>query len=146
VLITREVDYAVRCVLEVARNGHTSTAEVAANAGIPLSILGRLVSATSKAGILQTRRGAKGGIRLARDPSEITMLEVIEAVNGPLTVNLCSSDPGYCEVSDGCPIMPVCAEATRQLEQVFSISFDQLVGTSDWKQHLTGDGQGGDLP
>jgi Rrf2 family protein len=132
-LITREIDYAVRCVLEVARRGQTSTAEVAEAAGIPVSILGRIVSAASKAGILETRRGAKGGVRLSRDPAEISMLEVIEAVNGPLTVNLCCDDPDYCEHSDDCPIMPICADATRQLERVFSVSFGELLD-SGWQQ------------
>lgn len=126
-MITREVDYAVRCVLDVARNGRTSTGAVAERAGIPLSILGRIVAAVSKAGILETRRGVKGGIDLARDPSEISLLDVIEAVQGPLFVNICCEDPKACEAADDCVIRPVCEDAFDEITRVFSVTYDTLL-------------------
>ncbi len=126
-LITREVDYAVRCVLDVARTGHTSTGAVAERAGIPPSILGRIVAAVSKAGILTTRRGVKGGIDLARDPSEISLLDVIEAVQGPLFVNICCEHPETCDAATNCPIRPVCEDAFDELRRVFSVTYDTLL-------------------
>lgn len=127
VLITREVDYAVRCVLDVAQNGRTSTGEVAKRAGIPVSILGRIVAAISRAGILTTRRGVNGGIELGRDPAEISLLEVIEAVQGPLHVNLCCEHPEACSIADICPIRNVCQEAFREVTRVFSVTYAELL-------------------
>ncbi len=126
-LITREVDYAVRCVLDVARNGSTSTGAVAERAGIPVSILGRIVSAISKAGILTTKRGVNGGISLARPASEISVLEVIEAVQGPLYVNLCCEHPQACESAEECVIRPVCEDAFNEVTRVFSVTYDVLL-------------------
>ena len=126
-LITREVDYAVRCVLDVARTGRTSTAAVAERAGIPISILGRIVAAASRAGILETRRGINGGINLARAPDQISLLDVIEAVQGPLHINICCEHPDACEVMDECPIRPVCQEAFGEVTRIFSITYEQLL-------------------
>ena len=126
-MITREVDYAVRCVLDVARNGRTSTGAVAERAGIPVSILGRIVAAVSRAGILSTRRGIKGGIDLAKDPSEISLLDVIEAVQGPLFVNICCESPDACELGGDCVIRPVCEDAFNEVRRVFSVTYDTLL-------------------
>ena len=126
-LITREVDYAVRCVLDVARTGRTSTAAVADRSGIPISILGRIVAAVSRAGILETRRGVNGGVDLARDPSEISLLDVIEAIQGPLHVNVCCEDPQACDESSDCAIRPVCEEAFNEVTRVFSVTYDTLL-------------------
>ncbi len=80
-LVTREADYAVRCVVEVARAGRTSAAQVARVQGISPTFLGKIVQSLARAGILATRRGVGGGISLARAVEDITLLQVIEAVD-----------------------------------------------------------------
>uniref|UniRef100_A0A831XQJ3 NADH-quinone oxidoreductase subunit L n=1 Tax=Thermus islandicus TaxID=540988 RepID=A0A831XQJ3_9DEIN len=84
VLVTREADYAIRCVLEVARHGRISAARVAALQGISPTFLGKIVRSLARAGILATRRGVGGGIALAVPAGSITVLHVIEALEGPL--------------------------------------------------------------
>jgi Rrf2 family protein len=127
VLVTREADYAVRCVVEVARAGHTSAAQVARLQGISPTFLGKIVQSLAKAGILATRRGVGGGITLARPPEEFTLLEVIEAVVGPLCIVECLRQPKGCEHQADCPAYPYLAAAQRRLRDGLSVSFAEVL-------------------
>jgi len=115
--ITRQADYAVRAVLYLARNGHqrTATSMIAEKQRIPPSFLAKIVSQLSIAGLLHTSRGARGGVSLARPPQEITLLEVIEAIDGPIQLNECVGDAGACSFDDDCPLRPVWCDAQEQL-------------------------------
>lgn len=115
--ITRQADYAVRAVLHLARNGdqRVATNVIADEQNIPPSFLAKIVSQLSIAGLLHTSRGARGGVTLARDPSEISLLEVIEAIDGPIRLNECVGENGSCTFDEGCPLRPVWCEAHEQL-------------------------------
>ena len=85
--ITRQADYATRAILYLARfnrGERVSTSQVAKEQKIPQSFLAKIISQLSVAGLLHTSRGARGGISLAREPEQITLLEVIEAIDGPI--------------------------------------------------------------
>src|SRR4030042_5301649 len=104
--ITRQADYAVRAVLHLAKmdNGtRAATSRIAEVQKIPPSFLAKIVSQLSVAGVVQTSRGARGGVSLARDPSEINLLEVIEAIAGPIMLNECVNDRSVCTFGDACP-------------------------------------------
>lgn len=116
--ITRQADYAVRAVLYLARLGSTqrvATSQVAQEQRIPPSFLAKIISQLSIAGLLHTSRGARGGITLARDPKDITLLEVIEAIDGPIMLNECVGDGGTCTFDHDCPLRPVWCEAQDEL-------------------------------
>lgn len=116
--ITRQADYAVRAVTFLARLGEdcrAATSQIAEEQKIPPSFLAKIVSQLSVAGLLQTSRGARGGVSLARSPEEITLLEVVEAIDGPIFLNECVCDSGACIFSDDCPIHPIWVEAQEQL-------------------------------
>ena len=118
--ITRQADYAVRAVLHLARMGNTeraATSTVAKEQNIPPSFLAKIISQLSIAGLLHTSRGARGGVTLARDPQEITLLEVVEAIDGPIQLNECVSSDGACTFDDNCPIKPVWCSAQEELVQ-----------------------------
>src|SRR5678815_3687178 len=92
--ITRQADYAVRAVLHLARMGNNdraATSTIAKEQNIPPSFLAKIISQLSIAGLLHTSRGARGGVTLARDPKDITLLEVVEAIDGPIQLNECVS-------------------------------------------------------
>ncbi|MCE7861664.1 MAG: Rrf2 family transcriptional regulator, partial [Chloroflexi bacterium CFX2] len=110
-------DYAVRAVLHLARNGETRTATsvIAEEQKIPPSFLAKIISQLSIAGLLHTSRGARGGVTLARDPKEITLLEVIEAIDGPIQLNECVGETGVCTFDANCPLRPVWCEAQEEL-------------------------------
>lgn len=115
--ITRQADYAVRAVLYLARNGdqRTATSMIAEKQRIPPSFLAKIVSQLSIAGLLHTSRGARGGVALARDAKDITLLEVVEAIDGPIQLNECVGDAGECSFDDDCPLRPVWCDAQEQL-------------------------------
>lgn len=128
--ITRQADYATRAILHLARADHgerVATSQVAREQKIPPSFLAKIISQLSVAGLLQTARGARGGISLARDPSQITLLEVIEAIDGPIQLNLCVADSGVCTLEENCPLRTVWCEAQNELvEKLKATNFAQL--------------------
>lgn len=116
--ITRQADYAVRAILYLARmepNQRAATSQVAQDQHIPPSFLAKIISQLSIAGLLHTSRGARGGVTLAREPKDITLLEVIEAIDGPIMLNECVSDNSICTFDDDCPLRPVWCEAQKDL-------------------------------
>lgn len=124
--ITRQADYAVRAVLYLSSldNGNRApTSQIAREQHIPPSFLAKIVSQLSVAGVVQTSRGARGGVALARPASDISLLEVIEAIDGPITLNECVHNPQACIFGDDCPVQEVWCQAQGQLVQ-------QLEGTS----------------
>jgi Rrf2 family protein len=129
--ITRQADYAIRAVLHLARVGtgrRASTSQIALDQNIPPSFLAKIVSQLSVAGLLQTSRGARGGVSLARAPHDITLLEVIEAIDGPILLNECVADEANCTFSEDCPLRPVWCEAQAELvARLSSTHFGQFV-------------------
>lgn len=116
--ITRQADYAVRAVLYLARLGpdrRAATSQIAQDQQIPPSFLAKIVSQLSVAGLLQTSRGARGGVSLARTPDEISLLEVVEAIDGPILLNECVAANGVCTFGDDCPMRPVWCDAQAEL-------------------------------
>jgi len=86
VKVTAKADYAVRATLELARveDGLVKGERIAQAQGIPLKFLENILIDLRHAGIVYAQRGAEGGYRLARAPSEVSVGEVIRAVEGPL--------------------------------------------------------------
>ncbi|GMV32812.1 MAG: Rrf2 family transcriptional regulator [Chloroflexi bacterium] len=115
--ITRQADYAVRAVLHLARNSEarTATSVIAIEQKIPPSFLAKIISQLSIAGLLHTSRGARGGVTLARTPQEITLLEVVEAIDGPIQLNECVGERGSCAFDKDCPLRPIWCDAQEEL-------------------------------
>jgi Rrf2 family protein len=129
--ITRQADYAVRAVLYLAQLGpdkRAATSTIAQEQQIPPSFLAKIVSQLSVAGLLQTSRGARGGVSLARSPEQISLLEVVEAIDGPIYLNECVAANGVCTFGDDCPMRPVWCDAQAELvERLKSTTFDHFV-------------------
>lgn len=116
--ITRQADYALRAAVEVARledGERVATATIAERQKIPLPFLAKIVSQLVVRGILEATRGASGGVNLARPADMITMREIIEAIDGPITLNRCTRDPAVCEFSATCPFCEIFTEAQQIL-------------------------------
>ena len=129
--ITRQSDYATRAILYLARVGkgeRVTTSQVAKEQKIPPSFLAKIISQLSIAGLLHTSRGARGGVALAREPKNITLLEVIEAIDGPINLNVCVGREGVCSFEDHCPIQLVWCDAQNELEtKLKNTTFAQLI-------------------
>ncbi len=117
-LVTRETDYAVRCILYLAQehNRIASVTEVARPMHIPKSFLAKILQRLVRNGILESIRGAQGGFRLAMKPSEISLLSIMEAIQGPAVINVCAVDSKRCRMSSTCAVHPVWVEIRKEVE------------------------------
>lgn len=121
--ITRQADYAVRAVLHLARLGpsaQASTANIARGEGIPVHFLAKIVSQLTQANILRTTRGARGGVSLARAPEDLSLLEVVEAIDGPIELNVCVLHPERCPEGSTCVVRPFWQESQAVLVESLS--------------------------
>ncbi|HLE53608.1 MAG TPA: Rrf2 family transcriptional regulator [Anaerolineales bacterium] len=132
--ITRQADYAMRAVLYLSKLGsdrRAATSQIAEEQHIPPSFLAKIVSQLSVAGLLQTSRGARGGVSLARPPEDISFLEVVEAIDGPIFLNECVADGGVCTFGESCPMRPVFCDAQAELvSRLENTSFGSVLNTN----------------
>src|SRR5210317_1948482 len=96
-MITREIDYALRAVLYLTKQANPAevvvTAKLAEDMDIPYRFLRKIISRLSKAGIVKSHRGKSGGVTLPRPSSEISLSNVINAIDSSaFKVNLCTDD------------------------------------------------------
>ncbi len=118
--LTRSADYAVRAMLDIAEQtyndeGRARTHMVAERQDIPPALLAKLVPLLVRAGLLDSQRGARGGLVLARPASDISMLEIVEAIEGPIAINRCTATPGQCDKVNQCSVHPVWQKAQDYL-------------------------------
>jgi Rrf2 family protein len=106
-LLSRQADFAVRVVLDLATLGEGPIREVARRQSVSPAYVGRISQSLVRAGLVRSQRGRLGRLALARSPEEITMLDVIEAVDGPIRVDRCLLAPGECGRELFCPAYPV---------------------------------------
>ncbi|MBI4948696.1 MAG: Rrf2 family transcriptional regulator [Deltaproteobacteria bacterium] len=118
--ITRDGEYAVRAVLYLATHEDRISliSEISESQDVPKSYLSKIMQSLSRAGLVKSRRGAKGGFLLARPAGSITLRETIEAVEGPIHLNVCLIKKGECSRDDVCPVHPVWREAQKRLFEV----------------------------
>lgn len=132
--ITRQADYAVRAMIYLTQLGNerrASTSQIAQEKHIPPSFLAKIVSQLSVAGLLQTSRGARGGVSLARAPEAISLLDVVEAIDGPIQLNECVGDHSACSFGNDCPMKPVWCDAQHELvSRLSSTNFAQMIQTT----------------
>jgi Rrf2 family protein len=121
--ITKQADYALRAVLYLARiedGSKASTKAIAEKQKIPPSFLAKIVSQLSIAGLIQTSRGARGGVILARPPEQVSILDVIEAIDGPILLNECTGTPKICPFEGKCPLHDVWCETRNMIHDKLS--------------------------
>jgi len=117
--ITRQTEYAIRTMLELAlapEGEVLSTRYISERQDIPEDFLKKTIKLPALADLVVTQRGTGGGVRLAKPADQITMLDIITAVEGPISLNVCLS-PAY-----NCPNQPTCPS-----KQVFQRAQEALV-------------------
>jgi Rrf2 family protein len=122
--LTAKSEYGLLAMIELAcrfGEGPASAREIAERRGIPPRFLEQLFVALRRAELVTAVRGARGGFVLARDPAQITTLDVVEALEGPLTASVCDTERGLeCGHAGSCAAAPVWARATAALRDVFA--------------------------
>lgn len=128
--IGRHTDYAARLLLHLAclePDARVTIAEVAAQRLLPTAFVRRLVGKLTRAGILATVRGLGGGIRLAKPAAEITLLDLVNAMEGGVALNHCVDNLNACPLAHGCPVQSAWSGVTRTLEDSLrAVTFAQL--------------------
>lgn len=104
--LTRRGDYAVRAALVLARDGtgQATAASLAAETAIPASYVPQVMGDLVRAGLVANRRGRHGGYRLARPPADISLLAVVEAVEGDGRRRTCVLRGGPCRREGACDV------------------------------------------
>ncbi len=103
--ISKLTDYGTVVLAHLAGHpGVVSSADVAAGTGVALPTVSKLLKALGRAGRVHSTRGASGGYELARAPHEISAAEIIDALEGPVSITECASDDSHCEHEDVCNV------------------------------------------
>jgi Rrf2 family protein len=128
--VTREADYAVRCILYLSQEaGRTISApEISKSTFIPRSFVAKILQRLSKKELVKSVQGIAGGFQLAKGPGEVNLLEVIEAIQGPVATNLCAVDNRLCDKSSNCTVHPVWVKLKQITEnQLREVTFAKLI-------------------
>lgn len=129
--INLESDYAVRIVSHLCRSGEKIDAKtISEHTGVTLRFALKILRKLVAAGIVKSFKGTQGGYQIAKKPSEITLLEVIETVEGTYCFSRCLSQEhecaGWCQHAD-CKVQHVYSKITQQVRRELSqVCFDSL--------------------
>jgi len=131
--LTAKSEYGLLAAIDLSCHfgeGPTSAREISEHRGIPPRFLEQLLVQLRRAGIVTALRGAHGGFELARNPRSISVLEVVEALDGPLSSSVCDAEAaGGCLKSSSCAASLVWGKATGALREVFaSTTLAELAG------------------
>ncbi len=128
--LTRKGEYAIRGIILLARQPHgkvTLLSEIAEAADVPQTFLAKIFQSFAKLGIVKSSRGTGGGFSLARPASAISLLEVVEAVEGPIMPNRCLSGDDSCERSQTCAVHIIWRKVQEQAVTVMAgVSIEAL--------------------
>ncbi len=131
-LLRREESYAIHALIYAAENPGAPTAQMAADLKFPPAFLAKVLRRLAEVGYLDNRTGRKGGITLNVDPAQLTLLDVVESVSGPLVLDTCQTRrrcatqerKGYCRLN------VAWINASLGLRDVFaSVRLDRLIDT-----------------
>lgn len=106
VRLSRLTDYGIMLLTYFVREGNPSYSarELADKSGVPLPTVSKILKILARAKLVASQRGVNGGYALARRANEINMADIIEALEGPIAMTACSSEPGHmCELAHKCP-------------------------------------------
>ncbi len=129
--VSRRGDYAIRMMMELAGNASDELAparKVGASQDVPVEFARSIATDLVAAGLLRSKRGMGGGLALAKSPAEISVLDILRATDGGVSISTCTIDPGYCARMGTCPMHRVWKQADRCLEEHLSqVYLDDLV-------------------
>lgn len=138
--LTNAADYAILAMIHMACLPDDAVAlrsEIAQSYGIPSSFMAKILRALVRARLLRSTRGVHGGFSLARPATEITLLDVVEAIEGPLALTDCTGEPDGCQWSADCPAHPVWASVQEKIAEVLRAStLEALVSSPRKHKHV----------
>lgn len=120
--ISRKIDYGLRAMIHLSGlppGRIASLQDLSSTLRLPREFLAKILKVLAASGLVRSSRGAHGGYQLARSPREISFLEVIEAVEGPVQLNVCLDHLDRCDVSAGCTMYHVWKAGQDRMLEVY---------------------------
>jgi Rrf2 family protein len=122
--VSQKLEYAMRAMIELAQRRDEAVLvparEIAERQHVPVRFLEQQLGALSKAGLVESFRGAGGGCRLARDPADITVAEIADAIEGQIYPMFCLEPSDHtCFQDSRCGLQGFWADVARAVQQVF---------------------------
>jgi Rrf2 family transcriptional regulator, iron-sulfur cluster assembly transcription factor len=131
VKLTKGTDYGLRGILYLAKQPQGKVAlvaDIARSEGVPESYLAKIFQDLARGGVLVSHRGAKGGFSLVRSLREVSLLEVIQAIEGPIALQPCLDDRQGCDQIGMCVVSDVIRKAQTEMVRVLeSTSLENLL-------------------
>lgn len=128
--LTRKGEYAIRGIIYLARLPKGKVAlisEIAEATCVPQTFLAKIFQSFAKLGLVNSYRGTGGGFVLGRPPGQITLREVVEAVEGPIMPNRCLIADGGCDHDRKCLVHPVWRKVQREVISILDdVSIEDL--------------------
>jgi Rrf2 family protein len=122
--LSKKADYGLIAMkhLAMCQDGglSSSAADIAECYGISTTLLAKVLQKLAKQGLVAARHGSAGGYTLTRKPAEITALEVINAIEGPVTITSCNTSHGACEQTATCTIREPLRKVNSSIVEVLS--------------------------
>ncbi len=129
-IIRRNTDYALRAMVNLAehyKKQPLSTKTISTEDGVSYQLACKLMQKLHNARLVRSYMGPKGGFQLSRDPSRISLLEVIEAMQGPIGLNRCLLNLAACPRQPDCPVSKKLAKLQKYMSNYLgSVTLDEL--------------------
>ena len=119
--LTRAADYGVRVMMALAsmpEGERVSLPELTKVTGAPESFLSKVLQALGKAALIESRRGQGGGFEIGQRGRGASILEIVQAIDGPIRLNVCLCEEKVCQRKVWCPASPVWARAQKAMFEV----------------------------
>ena len=130
--LTRKGEYAIRGIVYLAAQPPDQVcllSDIAAAVDVPQTFLAKIFQQFSKIGLVRSYRGTGGGFVLGRTPEKISLLEVVEAVEGSILPNRCVTSDDECDRSGSCKVHPVWVKVQEQVRDILAkVSLKELAG------------------
>jgi Rrf2 family transcriptional regulator, iron-sulfur cluster assembly transcription factor len=131
-LIRRNTDYAIRAMVYLAKNYQkepVSAARISQDGKLSYQLLCKLLQKLQKNRLVKSSMGPRGGFSLGREPSAINILQIIEAIQGPVSLNRCLLDANFCKRKKNCPVSKKLSKLQKGINRSLAeIKLEELAG------------------
>lgn len=121
--LTRQTEYAIRALIELASNQPGTLLQsraIAEKLGLPEKFFNKTIQLLVRAGLVETRRGAGGGIKLTSSPGSVTIADIVKAVEGEIAINPCLREGFLCKDRPDCAVRDILQRAQDAMKNELS--------------------------